>query len=126
MVVRLLPFFRRRPRKEVGKEVGKEVEETQEESCESMRTPAVPTKLLNEQDVQNNWLPDDLHERIAFMQALADESLPMPQNEAQFHAARVYSDQTGRSEYCLEQWRDYLQLHGYSIHEAAPMPNQIG
>lgn len=74
-------------------------------------------RLLNEQDVQSNWLPDDLEQRIAFMQALADHSLPMPQNEGQFHAARVFSDTTGRSEYNIEQWVDYLRLQGYSVQE---------
>ena len=29
---------------------------------------------------------------IAFLQVLAEHSLPMPQNEGQFHAARVFSD----------------------------------
>ena len=33
----------------------------------------------------------DMIQGIAFLQALADHSLPMLQNESQFHAARVFS-----------------------------------
>ena len=89
--------------------------------CEEAVAEPQPKKLLNEEDVATNWLPDDLDQRIAFMETLAENSLPMPQNEGQFHAARVFSDATGRSEYSMEQWMDYLQLQGYSVQEPEPM-----
>lgn len=113
MVTKLLPFFRRRTAR--GRKEGSETPKTREEEPAVVETQ--PPRLLNEQDVQSNWLPDDLEQRIAFMQALADHSLPMPQNEGQFHAARVFSDTTGRSEYNIEQWVDYLRLQGYSVQE---------
>mmetsp|Transcript_34162 Transcript_34162/g.54726 ORF Transcript_34162/g.54726 Transcript_34162/m.54726 type:complete len:123 (-) Transcript_34162:234-602(-) len=113
MVTKLLPFFRRRTAR--GRKEGSETPKTCEEEPAVVETK--PPRLLNEQDVQSNWLPDDLEQRIAFMQALADHSLPMPQNEGQFHAARVFSDTTGRSEYNIEQWVDYLRLQGYSVQE---------
>ncbi|CAE7290364.1 unnamed protein product [Symbiodinium sp. CCMP2592] len=99
-MVKFLPFFRRQAALQ------------KDESGQSMGA-----RILTEQDVQISWMSDDLDERIAFLQALADQSLPMPQNESQFHAARVFSDATGRSEYRVDQWMDYLQLHGYSIPE---------
>eukprot|EP00438_Fugacium_kawagutii_P017549 Skav228537 [mRNA] locus=scaffold1887:168639:169007:+ [translate_table: standard] len=117
MATKLLPFFKRRTgraRKGVS-----EPEKTCEEPCEVVEAQA-PPKLLNQQDVQSSWV-DDLEERIAFMQTLADHSLPMPQNEGQFHAARVFSDATGRSEYNIEQWMDYLRLQGYSVQETETM-----
>eukprot|EP00658_Telonema_sp_P-2_P068113 TRINITY_DN5703_c0_g1_i2.p1 TRINITY_DN5703_c0_g1~~TRINITY_DN5703_c0_g1_i2.p1 ORF type:complete len:163 (-),score=30.21 TRINITY_DN5703_c0_g1_i2:481-969(-) len=54
-------------------------------------------------------------ERIAFMEILAERRLPMPQNEGQFHASRIFIDAEQRSRYSVEQWLDYLQLHGYSL-----------
>eukprot|EP00439_Symbiodinium_sp_Y106_P066396 s1936_g10.t2 len=88
-MVKFLPFFRRQAALQ------------KDESGQSMGA-----RILTEQDVQISWMSDDLDERIAFLQALADHSLPMPQNESQFHAARVFSDATGRSEYRVDQWME--------------------
>lgn len=74
--------------------------------------------LLRPEDIQGGaWVGDDLKARSAFMELLAQQSLPMPQNEAQFHASRVYVDSLGCSVYSVEQWMDYLRVKGYS----APM-----
>ncbi|CAJ1373819.1 unnamed protein product [Effrenium voratum] len=106
MVAKFLPFLRR------PKVLAKKDRDYQEGCVEC---EPLPPQLLTDQDVGSQWLPDDLEQRIDFLRALAEHSLPMPQNEAQFHAARVFSDETGQSEYNLDQWKDYLQLHGYSV-----------
>lgn len=64
---------------------------------------------------QGKWVGDDMEERISFMEILAERRLPMPQNEGQFHASRMFIDAENRSRYSVEQWLDYLQLHGYSL-----------
>ena len=56
-----------------------------------------------------------MEQRIAFMETLAERSLPMPQGEGQWHASRVFVDHLNRSVYSVEQWVDYLQIQGYSI-----------
>jgi len=73
--------------------------------------------LLSNKDFKSgaNWMGDDMAERIAFMEILAERRLPMPQNEGQFHASRIYIDVEQCSRYSIEQWLDYLQLHGYSL-----------
>eukprot|EP00930_Biecheleria_cincta_P002163 TRINITY_DN103198_c0_g1_i1.p2 TRINITY_DN103198_c0_g1~~TRINITY_DN103198_c0_g1_i1.p2 ORF type:complete len:114 (-),score=14.87 TRINITY_DN103198_c0_g1_i1:384-725(-) len=72
--------------------------------------------LLNDSDLTRNaWVGEDFQQRIEFLEALAQRSLPMPQNEGQFHASRVYIDSRGESEYSIEQWLDYLRLHDYSV-----------
>lgn len=45
------------------------------------------------------------------MQRLSKHRLPMPKNESQFHAARIYMDDVGRSVYCVEQWVDYIRCY---------------
>jgi len=71
--------------------------------------------LLSKKDLPGAFISDDMAERIAFMEILAERRLPMPQNEGQFHASRIYIDIEQCSRYSIEQWLDYLQLHGYTL-----------
>mmetsp|Transcript_12739 Transcript_12739/g.31274 ORF Transcript_12739/g.31274 Transcript_12739/m.31274 type:complete len:444 (+) Transcript_12739:261-1592(+) len=59
----------------------------------------------------SSWLGDnDEKDREEFLLNLSRQKLPMPQNEGDWHAARVYVDSLQRSLYDIEQWRDYLSL----------------
>lgn len=53
---------------------------------------------------------EDTKKRKNFIRKLSKKLLPMPQNEGQWHAARIYIDEKKISVYNLEQWEDYLKI----------------
>lgn len=60
----------------------------------------------------------DTRKRKRFIVKLAKKLLPMPQNEGQWHAAKIYVDERKESFYNVEQWEDYLKIknkHPYYI-----------
>ena len=58
------------------------------------------------------YKPDrkDTRKRKRFIVKLAKKLLPMPQNEGQWHAAKIYVDERKESFYNVEQWEDYLKI----------------
>ena len=53
---------------------------------------------------------DDIKKRKKFIQLLSKNTIPMPQKEGEWHAARIYIDEKKDSFYDIEQWEDYLKL----------------
>jgi quinol monooxygenase YgiN len=53
---------------------------------------------------------EEIKKRKIFIVKLANLRLPMPQNEGQWHSARIYIDELKKSVYIVEQWEDYLKL----------------
>lgn len=70
------------------------------------------------------WLdPADATDREHFIQQCIAQGIMPPQNETQFHAARMFIDKENKSVYVMEQWTDYLKLNPAHLFDTAPPPS---